>query len=168
MLNLSKLFHKLMSVVLIHLSLCVTPVKSSAQTQPSLKFEISFTSAAHVEAITGRVYVIVTRNKNIEPRFQTRRAASAPFFGKDVESLKPGEAAIIDKEVPGFPLKSIVDIPPGEYYVQGFVNNYTEFKRSDGHTIWLHNDHWEGQQWNRSPGNIYRDVTKIKIDPFKL
>ncbi|MFQ5753341.1 MAG: hypothetical protein ACE5HI_15225, partial [bacterium] len=159
--------HKYFLVVFLLVSLCVSTAKSSAQNQLGLKFEISFTSKAHPEAITGRVYVIVARNKDIEPRFQTRRSASAPFFGKDVESLKSGEAAIIDKDVLGFPLNSIMDIPPGDYYVQGFVNIYTEFKRSDGHTIWLHNDQWEGQQWNRSPGNIYSDVTKIKIDPSK-
>ncbi|MFC1514207.1 alpha/beta hydrolase-fold protein, partial [candidate division KSB1 bacterium] len=28
-----------------------------------------------------------------------------------------------------------------------------------------HNDQWEGQKWNRSPGNIYSDVKKIYIDP---
>jgi len=62
-------------------------------------------------------------------------------------------------------LESIKDLPPGEYYVQGFVNIYTEFKRSDGYTIWTHNDQWEGQRWNISPGNIYSEVKKIKLDP---
>jgi S-formylglutathione hydrolase FrmB len=65
----------------------------------------------------------------------------------------------------GYPLESIKDIPPGEYFVQGVVNVYTEFKRSDGHTVWMHNDQWEGQRWTRSPGNIISDVVKVKIDP---
>ena len=47
--------------------------------------------------------------------------------------------------------------------VPGFINVYTEFKRSDGRTLWLHNDQWEGQRWNVSPGNIYSDVQKITI-----
>ena len=72
-------------VVFLLLSLCVSTHNSSAQNQSALKFEISFTSKAHPDVITGRVYVMVTRNKDREPRFQTRRSASAPFFGKDVE-----------------------------------------------------------------------------------
>ncbi len=159
--------YKIIFVVFLLNTLCISINKSSAQNQTELKFEISITAKAHPESITGRVYVMVTRNKDREPRFQTRRSASAPFYGKDVESLKPGEVAIIDKDVLGFPLKSVEDIPAGDYYVQGFVNIYTDFKRSDGHTIWLHNDQWEGQQWNRSPGNLYSDVMQIHIDPSK-
>ena len=31
----------------------------------------------------------------------------------------------------------------------------------------MHNDQWEGQHWNRSPGNLYSDVQKVRIDPAK-
>jgi hypothetical protein len=138
--------------------------ESVAQSAGELKFEVSFPSSIHREPITGRVYLIVSRNDEREPRLQVRRATGVPLWGKNVASLKPEEPAVIDEEVLGCPLKSIGDIPPGEYYVQGFVNLYTEFRRSDGHTIWLHQDQWEGQQWNRSPGNLYSDVEKVSID----
>ena len=141
--------------------------KSKATEESDFKFEISFTSEARSESVTGRVYLIISRNKEKEPRFQTRRSLSPPFFGVDVENLNPEEGAIIDKEVLGFPLKGIENIPPGDYYIQGFVNIYTKFERSDGYTVWLHNDQWEGQHWNRSPGNIYSDVEKVHIDPSK-
>ena len=42
--------------------------------------------------------------------------------------------------------------PPGEYFVQALLNVYTRFPRADGHVIWAHMDQWEGQQFNRSPG----------------
>ena len=132
-------------------------------TSSKLKFEISFSSEVHSEPITGRVYVMISKNERREPRFQVGRGV--PFFGKDIKDLKPEEGVIIDKDVFGYPLESIKDIPPGEYYIQGFVNIYTEFKRSDGYTIWMHNDQWEGQRWNISPGNIYSEVKKITIDP---
>lgn len=140
---------------------------SLSQDQPELKFEISFPAAAHPDPITGRVYVIIATRDLPEPRLQTGFdfATGIPIWGKNVQSLKPGEAAGIDDGIFGFPLKSIREIPPGEYYIQGFVNIYTEFKRSDGHTLWLHNDQWEGQRWNVSPGNLYSDVSKVTIDP---
>ena len=40
-----------------------------------------------------------------------------------------------------------------------------EFARADGHTVWLHMDQWEGQNWKRSPGNLYGDPVKITFDP---
>jgi len=142
------------------------PNYSFAQNQTGLKFEISFSGQAYAEPITGRVYVIISRNNKREPRFQTG-FVGVPIWGKNVYALKPNEAAIIDDTVFGYPLESIRDIPKGSYYVQGFVNIYTEFKRSDGHTLWLHNDQWEGQRWNRSPGNLYSRVDSVFIDPAK-
>ena len=79
--------------------------------------------------------------------------------------MKPGDSAVIDETVLGYPLKSLQEIPAGDYYVQALFNIYTEFRRSDGHVIWAHMDQWEGQQFNRSPGNLYSDVQKVHLDP---
>jgi len=79
--------------------------------------------------------------------------------------LEPGQAAEVNRDTFGYPLPSLDEIPPGEYFVQAFINKYTEFKRSDGFTLWMHNDQWEGQRWNRSPGNLFSDVQKVYIDP---
>jgi hypothetical protein len=62
---------------------------------------------------------------------------------------------------------SLSEIPPGEYEVQAFINVYSEFKRADGHTVWMHDDKWEGQRWNRSPGNLYSVTKKITLDATK-
>ena len=51
--------------------------------------------------------------------------------------------------------------------MQALVNVYTEFHRADGHTIWAHMDQWEGQQFNKSPGNLYSQVQKVHLDPAK-
>ena len=59
----------------------------------------------------------------------------------------------------------VADIPAGDYWVQPFVNVYSEFKRADGHTVWMHDDQWEGQNWTRSPGNIYGKPVKVHFDP---
>ena len=128
------------------------------------RFEVSFPSAVHEEALTGRIYVMISRTAEREPRLQIGRTG-VPFFGRDVVNLLPGEPGIIDATDLGTPVASLRDIPAGDYYVQAFVNVYSEFRRADGHVIWMHDDRWEGQHWNRSPGNLYSAVERVRLDP---
>ncbi len=129
-----------------------------------LRFEVSFPSTAVGTPVTGRVFVMISRVNDREPRLQIGRTG-VPFFGRDVEQLKPGQPATIDESDLGSPLESLAEIPPGEYFVQAMVNVYSEFTRADGHVLWMHDDQWEGQRWNRSPGNLYSDVQRVRIDP---
>ena len=39
--------------------------------------------------------------------------------------------------------------------------------RADGHTIKVHLDQGEGQDYRRSPGNLVTNVEKVRIDPAK-
>jgi hypothetical protein len=146
----------------------------AAQTRPAtgagLRFEITVPESAHREPITGRVYVAITgtlrpdgRTADREPRLQIARTG-APFFGRDVERLRPGQAAIIDESDLGFPPERLSDIPAGDYFVQAAVNVYSEFRRADGHVVWMHDDRWEGQHWPISPGNLYSAVQKVHLD----
>jgi hypothetical protein len=128
------------------------------------RFEVSFPSAVHEEALTGRIYVMISRTAEREPRLQIGRTGT-PFFGRDVVNLLPGEPGIIDATDLGTPVASLRDIPAGDYYVQAFVNIYSEFRRADGHVVWMHDDRWEGQHWNRSPGNLYSAVERVRLDP---
>ncbi len=132
--------------------------------ETALRFEISFPASAHAEPLTGRVYVMIARTDAVEPRLQIGRTG-IPFFGRDVEGLASGQAAIIDGTDLGAPVERLADLPAGEYFVQGFVNVYSEFRRADGHVVWMHDDQWEGQHWNRSPGNLYSDVQRVRLDP---
>jgi len=147
-------------------SLIIPGCVESESTGSKLKFNVSFAENAHNENITGRVYVIISKSNDRNLFLQTG-FTGVPIWGKNVIDLEPGEYAIINDTVFGYPLENIRDIPKGDYYVQAFVNKYTEFKRSDGHTIWLHNDQWEGQQWKRSPGNMYSEIKQVHIDPSK-
>ena len=131
-----------------------------------LSFEIKFPSSAHPQPITGRVYIVISRDESANLLNQIGSwDQETPFFGADLTNLAPGTAAVINAETLGYPLKSLRDIPAGDYYVQALINVYTEFKRSDGRTIWAHMDQWEGQRFNRSPGNLYSDVRKVHLDP---
>ena len=139
------------------------PVPQAAAGGP--KFEVSFPASAHAGAITGRVFVVVSTKDKPEPRLQAGNwGDSGPFFGVDVNGLQPEQSAVIDASTPGSPMRSLREIPAGDYFVQALVNIYTEFHRADGHTLWLHMDQWEGQHFNRSPGNLYSEVQKVHLD----
>lgn len=128
------------------------------------RFEVTVPPTVRGDAVTGRVYVMVARDNDREPRLQIGRTGT-PFFGRDVEMLPPGRAAVLDVTDLGTPVASLKDLPPGDYWVQGFVNVYSEFTRADGHTVWMHDDQWEGQHWNVSPDNLYSLPRKVQVGP---
>lgn len=128
------------------------------------RIEIVFAQAARSEPVTGMVYVAISRDNARSPIEQTS-PTGAPLFSRYVEGLAPGTAATITATDRGHPVQSLRDLPAGEYWMQPFVNVYTRFVRADGHTVWLHNDQWEGQNWKRSPGNLLGDPVKVAFDP---
>ncbi len=127
------------------------------------RFEISYDKAAHADPITGRVILVIARSDAAEPRFQIGPNAT-PIFGLDAENLQAGQAAIVDQQTFGHPVQSLTQLPAGEYFVQAMLNVYTKCQRSDGHTVWVHWD-MAGRFFNVSPGNLYSDVQKIRLDP---
>jgi hypothetical protein len=80
-------------------------------------------------------------------------------------AAKPGESAVIDDATPGFPSRTLGEVPPGDYFVQAVLNVYTECHRSDGHTIWAHMDQWEGQEFESSAGNLISEPQRAHFDP---
>ena len=148
------------------LALAFTSPVLAQEAPPDLRFEVSCPISVRDEATTGCVYVMIARSDRREPYLQIGRTG-VPFFGEDVTDLSPGERAVIDADTLGSPLVSLRELPPGEYYVQAFLNLYTKFERSDGHTLWMHMDRGEGQHWNRSPGNLKSQVQRIYLDPTK-
>jgi len=165
----SSLRHGLLSVAVLGLSLLVLGCRSGReQDKGRLHFELFFTVERSSEPVDGRMLLMLSNNDDREPRFQVSDGPDTQLlFGVDVEGLKPGEKAVVDEGVFGYPLKSIREIPPGEYWVQGLLNRYETFHRSDGHTVKLPPDRGEGQQWNRKPGNFYSRPRKVKVDPSR-
>ena len=134
----------------------------------ALRFAISFPEASSKEPLDGRMLLLVSTDGAREPRFQiTEDLNTQQVFGIDVEGLKPGQEAIVTADAFGYPMRSLSQVPRGEYTVQALLHRYETFKRSDGHTVKLPMDRGEGQQWNRAPGNFYSTPQKITIDPQK-
>jgi hypothetical protein len=138
----------------------------SVNASSQARFSISYPASVHADAITGRVFVFISHDSTPEPRLNGHPfGRGTPLFGTDVSGWKAGDTATIGDTTLGWPFKSLKDLPAGDYYVQALVNVYTEIHRADGHTLWVHWDQWEGQQFNLSPGNLYSGVTRVHLDP---
>src|SRR5579862_3653379 len=136
------------------------------------RFEVTFPASLSNGPMTGRLFVTLFQRADIEPRIAAYQSARfrtgrVPIFAIDVEQLAPGQAAIVDAKAVGYPLANLKALPAGDYYAQAVLNVYTQYHRSDGHTIWAHQDHWEGQRWAYSPGNLLSTPLKVHLDPAK-
>ena len=138
---------------------------SASAVASSITFKI--TLPANQRPITGRMFVIIARANDPEPRLQVGSWRSrTEMLAVDVQGLQPGQAATLDALTLGYPMKSVRELPAGDYYVQGLLNVYTRFQRSDGNVIWAHMDQWEGQQFNKSPGNLFTEIGHFHLDPL--
>ena len=142
--------------------------KLSEKPNANLRFSVSFPAEKSSVPLDGRLLLLVSKNNTREPRFQINEDLNTQqVFGMDVEGWKPDDEAIVDANAFGYPVRSLAEIPAGEYWVQALLHRYETFKRSDGHTVKLPMDRGEGQQWSRAPGNLYSVPQKITIDPQK-
>ena len=128
------------------------------------QISISYKDSIAENELDGRLLFMLASSDEMEPRFQISPGLNAqPIFGINVEGMSAGEKAIIDNEVFGFPYNSLSEIPPGEYWAQALLHVYETFDLSTGHTVKLPMDNGEGQQWNKSPGNIYSNPVKVTV-----
>lgn len=131
-----------------------------------LRIAVSFPASLESQPLDGRMLLAISRRDTPPPlRAQMTGPNAQPMFGLDVDGLKPGQAAVFDAGTRGWPVESLRDIPAGDYFVQAALNVYTTVTRADGHTIKVHLDQWEGQNFRTSPGNLFSRVEKARIDP---
>ena len=118
------------------------------------------------QPLDGRLLLLLSNNNRAEPRMQIADGPQTQLaFGIDVENWKTGESKTITATAFGYPIQSLAQVPPGEYYVQALLHKYETFHRKDGHVVKLPMDRGEGQQWNQAPGNLYSKPVKIRVDP---
>jgi hypothetical protein len=134
----------------------------------SFRVAISFPAARSAQPIDGRVLLFISDEGRTEPRTQSdqyRANSTRPIFGVDVDGMKPGQEVVIDEAVFGWPVRSLTDMPAGDYWIQALINRYETFHRGDGHMVKMPMDQGEGQHWDRKPGNFYSKPVKMHIDP---
>ncbi len=144
------------------LAACQPPSTEVERASPS--FAISFSPAASSESLDGRLILILSKNNEREPRFQVRPGIGAvQMFGINIDGVAPGQEVIIDASAFGYPYDSLKDLPAGEYFVQALLHRYETFDLANGHTVKLPMDQGEGQQWAKSPGNLYSEPRLLQI-----
>ena len=114
--------------------------------------------------VDGRLLLMLSNDDSAEPRFQISPGPNGQLiFGKNVEGWQPGTSIEFTAADMGFPIESLDDIPNGNYRAQALLHVYETFELSTGHTVKLPMDNGEGQQWNRSPGNIYNLPVEVSL-----
>ena len=133
-----------------------------------LRFGVQFPVERSKTPLDGRMLLLVSSDGSGEPRFQIGDGPNTQMaFGLDVDGLKPGEPAVFDRAAFGYPLKSLAELPAGEYWVQALLNRYETFHLASGRAVKLPPDKGEGQRWSAKPGNLYSQPVKLSLDPTK-
>ncbi|MEL6649250.1 MAG: hypothetical protein AAFQ87_00450, partial [Bacteroidota bacterium] len=131
------------------------------QAQPSPIVSISFDQDTTYD---GRLLLLISTDDSNEPRFQiTDRPTTQQVYGMDVDGWQGRTVQTFGADEYGYPIKSLTDLPEGEYYVQALLHKYETFNLKTGHTVKLPMDRGEGQQWNRAPGNLYSKPQKVSL-----
>jgi len=141
--------------------LLLFPVAAAAQS-----FTVTFPRALSAQPLDGRLLLVLSTDPRDEPRNQIDDTPRSQIvFGLTVDGWQPGQPARFDDTAWGYPVRSLKDLPAGDYFVQVVLNKYETFHRSDGKTVKLHMDQGEGQHWNISPGNLYSKPQKMTVKP---
>ncbi len=141
---------------------CLIGCQTSNEINNSIS--VSYAETVNSDQLDGRLLIMLSNNDEKEPRFQINGGLTTQLiFGMNVDGMTLGETITFDDSVLGYPYSSLSDIPPGEYNVQALLHVYETFNLSTGHTVKLPMDNGEGQQWNKSPGNVYSKPFKIKV-----
>jgi S-formylglutathione hydrolase FrmB len=135
--------HRQWAVLLTALWLAATV--RAADPQP-FEFRITFDPVVSQQPFTGRVYVMLSRKAQGEPRFGPNWFQPEPFFAREVERWQPGEPTVIDHRALGFP-GSLRSLTPGNYSMQAVM----DFKSA--------------RDFSNAPGNGYSKVVRAAVDP---
>jgi hypothetical protein len=153
--------HKRVALNLTLLLFLAAPSAISAQS-----FSVTFPKEVSAQPLDGRLLLLLSTDPSDEPRNQVDDTPRTQMiFGLTVDGWQPAQPAVVDATAYGYPIRSLKDVPAGEYILQAVLNKYETFHRSDGKTIKLHPDMGEGQHWDISPGNLYSKPRKVVIGP---
>src|SRR6185369_15704914 len=157
--NMSRALTSLLFVLAFATSVTAAP-------KAPLTFEITYPKEISAAPLDGHILLLISNDPKEEPRFQIGgNIDSQQMFGVDVDQWAPGSVARVDAKTIGFPLRSLSELPAGDYTVQAVLNVYETFHLGNGKTVKLPPDKGEGQHWQTKPGNLMSAPAKLHIDP---
>src|SRR6185369_16135110 len=117
---------------------------TSPQNTP-LRFEVT----TDFSPATGRVLIVISKSDRPEPRNRVGETGmtAAPILGRDVKDFGPGVVATIDRTASIFPIATLDELAPGDYYVQALFDSNIDLSSVN------------------APGNRYSDVQRVHLDP---
>ncbi len=153
-----------LSFLLVLSSLFIAACQQGPAAGPVVEIGVSFAESVGDSSLDGRLLLMLSNDPSAEPRFQINPGLNGQLiFGMNVEGMKPGQEVVFGEAQPGFPFSSLTEVPPGTYRAQALLHVYETFNLSTGHTVKLPMDNGEGQQWNRSPGNLYSQPVEVTV-----
>src|SRR6266849_5324651 len=157
---------KMILCILCFAMMMIVALSSSAASAKAPEFALSIPAERSAQPLAGRMLLLLSTDPSAEPRMQIGLSPNTQMvFGVDVDSLPPGQIVTLDEQAYGYPVRSLRDVKPGEYFVQAVFHRFETFHRADGHIVKLPIDRGEGQHWNIAPGNLYSRPAKITIGP---
>ena len=129
----------------------------------SPRFEVVIAGSARSQPVTGRLIVVIAKNREPEPRYQISPSGAA-MFAVDLDQTAAGTATVVDGSAIGYP-GALGDIPVGKYWVQAVVNVYQRVTRSDGHSIWVPFNDGRQAPFQVAEGNLLSKPVEVDLSP---
>ena len=143
------------SVFTLFVALLV-PIALHGQGAPGLRFEVTLDPALPAQPPGRLLVVMVSRTSvaagdRVEPRrFIGRTDRDAPStIGVDVPALDSGDSVVLDATAAAFPIRSLGDLPAGEYQVQAVLETNPDLRSPS------------------APGNLYSEPLRVALDPVQ-
>jgi hypothetical protein len=132
--------------------LCLVPLSVGSATSPTSanwRFEVTIKQGPVASPKDGRLFVILGRTQNPEPRRTfDRTGLDAPqVLARDLNGLGPGAVAVAAQHAFAYPITNLANVPAGDYFVQALFDCNADLRLRD------------------APGNLYSKPQKIHLDP---
>jgi len=132
--------------------LCLVPLAARPATSPNptvWQFEVTVKNSLAASAKDGRLFIILAKTTNPEPRLTLDRTGlDAPqVLARDLMGFGPGAVAVADASTFAFPITNLSGVPAGDYFVQALFDSNADLRLRD------------------APGNLYSKPNKIHFDP---
>ena len=117
----------------------------------AFRIEITAVSSLLASPVAGRLFVVLGRKANPEPRTTIGQTGmdAASVFGMDIGGFDGTQPAILDDRAAAFPVARLTDVPAGEYVAQAVLDTNIDVKSLS------------------APGNLYSTPTPVRINPSR-